>query len=387
MEYIRNQLHTFQKKHTLLLPIVIFFFGFSFAFGSTDISPIEIMAFFCGLLATIYYIRTQSFRDTFYEPLTYTLIAYGTLVTLSLLFLPLDTHLFSLITLYCITLFFIGRFVVHKRAHDTFLYGYIGAAIFTAGLTMVGAILGDTSTLFHLTSTAGSRGIGFYTDPNVFGAFIVSALIILLGYMLEHWRHNRRLLTVSIFGALLLLICLYYTGSRGAYIQCIVALCIFSCTIKVWKYVPTRIILYAIISLIATSILFILTSDRVQILEPRISLSILPRLHNAVWVFDTLAQRDIHTHVVGIGSGAYESIAPEGFSAHNTYFRLIVEQGMLGLLAFLSIILFWYVRIRPIEKLRFMHHAVFATICGIMVHALFIDTLHFRHFWILLAFL
>jgi O-antigen ligase len=93
-------------------------------------------------------------------------------------------------------------------------------------------------------------------------------------------------------------------------------------------------------------------------------------------------------HPLGIGPGQFERASP--ISAHSTYVRALSEEGVLGLLVLLTLLLL---------TLAFAGHnailgrdtygigsaALLASWCGLLANSVFIDTLHWRHFWLLAA--
>lgn len=105
------------------------------------------------------------------------------------------------------------------------------------------------------------------------------------------------------------------------------------------------------------------------------------------WTLETLTDRDIPTLLRGTGGGSFEYFSPKGVSAHNTYLRMLFEHGLLGLTAFMVGILsplFHFIRRHGKTSTGI---ALFASLMGLLVHGLVIDTLHMRHLWLLLGLL
>jgi O-antigen ligase len=89
---------------------------------------------------------------------------------------------------------------------------------------------------------------------------------------------------------------------------------------------------------------------------------------------------------LGAGPGQFESIA--GISAHSTYARAIGEEGILGvvtLLAFLGTTLLMAARnaVAGRDTYGIGSAALLGAWCGLLANSAFIDTLHWRHLWIL----
>ena len=87
----------------------------------------------------------------------------------------------------------------------------------------------------------------------------------------------------------------------------------------------------------------------------------------------------------GAGPGQFEAIA--GISAHSTYARAIGEQGFLGLLVLLALLGFTLgAAVRNAARGRDTYGigsaALLGAWCGLLANSAFIDTLHWRHLWL-----
>jgi O-antigen ligase len=90
-------------------------------------------------------------------------------------------------------------------------------------------------------------------------------------------------------------------------------------------------------------------------------------------------------HPIGIGPGQFELVAP--ISAHSTYVRALAEQGILGFLALIALLygtLLLAVRnaARGWDTYGIGSAALLAAWCGILANSVFVDTLHWRHLWL-----
>jgi len=103
----------------------------------------------------------------------------------------------------------------------------------------------------------------------------------------------------------------------------------------------------------------------------------------------------------GIGPGQFEIISPTYErrlffetliltpSAHNTYLRVLVENGLIGFLILLSALLavFWdslKLTVSAKEQGAIANAGwLFSCLGGILAESFVIDTLHWRHFWII----
>jgi O-antigen ligase len=88
---------------------------------------------------------------------------------------------------------------------------------------------------------------------------------------------------------------------------------------------------------------------------------------------------------LGLGPGQFESYA--SISAHNTYVRVLAEEGVPGLLLVATLIivtLAWAARSALLggHTYGIGSAALIGAWCGIAVNGMFVDTLHWRHLWL-----
>jgi hypothetical protein len=90
----------------------------------------------------------------------------------------------------------------------------------------------------------------------------------------------------------------------------------------------------------------------------------------------------------GIGPGQFDVVSP--VSAHSTYVRAFAEEGLPGLLTLLALLfstLLFAMRnvIRGVDTYGIGSAALLGAWVGIVANSLFIDTLHWRHLWLIAA--
>ena len=91
---------------------------------------------------------------------------------------------------------------------------------------------------------------------------------------------------------------------------------------------------------------------------------------------------------LGIGPGQFESYA--SISAHSTYVRALAEQGLPGLILICALLVSTVAAavgnaVAGRETYGIGSAALLGAFCGILVNSVVIDTLHWRHFWIVVA--
>ena len=236
----------------------------------------------------------------------------------------------------------------------------------------------------------GIRFEGFFKDPNVLGPFIVVPLIYWIYRCFE--RCNTEIL--SIIG--ILFFALFFTFSRGAYLNFTIAFLfifvVFSRRKGSNSFKP--LLLSLLVILVFFIIIWILNPsifginvqmfvrNRLKILEPYD----VYRFRAQKEAFEIVKQFPIF----GIGVGNYNTFVH--YAAHNTYLRLLGEQGLLGFSAYLLFfvaVLFdrGRILIKKVERGFFEYAVIYGCFLGILTESFFIDTLHWRHLWILLGLL
>jgi O-antigen ligase len=90
----------------------------------------------------------------------------------------------------------------------------------------------------------------------------------------------------------------------------------------------------------------------------------------------------------GVGPGQFESYVP--VSAHSTYVRALAEQGVLGVVTIFGLIVVTLVlagrnAVLGRDTYGLGSAALLGAWCGLMANSAFVDTLHWRHFWLVAA--
>jgi O-antigen ligase len=88
---------------------------------------------------------------------------------------------------------------------------------------------------------------------------------------------------------------------------------------------------------------------------------------------------------IGIGPGQFERVEP--ISAHSTYIRALAEEGVLGFIV-LTALLFGTMLLAVRNAVRgwdthgISSGVLLACWCGTLANSVFVDTLHWRHLWL-----
>ena len=228
---------------------------------------------------------------------------------------------------------------------------------------------------------------GLFKDANVFGAFMVPA--VLLGVARLTQAREGRLRWVAVVGVGLLSVLLSY--SRGAWINLAIGLFAYTgLRVLCGRVRPTLgTVLGAGVALVLVGALLIVVFD-----HPTVREMLQLRASTQGYDDDRFANQAAAIalawdHPWGIGPGATEGHFT--ISAHSLYVRAFVENGRLGLWATVGLLFasqlraIWAaMRARDPQAQRLLA-VVAAALCGVVVESAVIDTVHWRHLWLLLA--
>jgi hypothetical protein len=254
-----------------------------------------------------------------------------------------------------------------KGAGVFLLRGYEVAALFSAFLGVL-AFLRVPGLEALLWSE--SRAFAFFKDPNVFGAFLVPAFILALAQWEQEGKH--RLWTV-----LLLYLGILFSLSRGAWVNAAVSL-LGWWFLRPWKRIWVFVVFVLLVGFAAVYTFAFPES----LLVERLGL----KSYDADR-FSTQEQalRLALERPLGYGPGLSEILL--SYATHSTYVRLLFEVGWMGFgvwLLLMGVSLVWAV-FQAFRQRSVWHEIYFVSLLGILVESLVIDTIHWRHLWLLLG--
>ena len=225
----------------------------------------------------------------------------------------------------------------------------------------------------------------FFKDPNVFGPFLVMpALFAISMTEIRNITFLKKIIYFSSF--FLLVIGIVLSFSRAAWGNFAISLAIFLFILKrewIRKRIKTILLLFFIG--VPMFLYFIQTPMVEDVFENRLGYQGYDdsRFSTQKIVFTTGLSNPF-----GVGGGQSDNVVQR--SPHNLYARVFTENGVLGMLSFLILLLssivksyksYWYKE----NGGSMFHLIVFASLIGLAFNSFFVDTLHWRHFWLLLA--
>jgi O-antigen ligase len=229
----------------------------------------------------------------------------------------------------------------------------------------------------------GYRARGFFKDPNVFGPFCVFVALIVVSELLEpRVLRARRPLKLALLVVLTLGV--LFAASRAAWLNAAVA-------------TVTMIVAYSLrrgggkkAAAILATLLILAAGGSLALAATGSEGFLASRAHYQRYdVSRFAAQREgleiVQSYPFGIGPGQFE--LDLNYAAHSTYVRVLAEQGFLGLFVMLGLLLSTLgLAARNVflgrDTYGIASIPLLAAFCGLLANSAFVDTLHWRHFWL-----
>lgn len=268
-----------------------------------------------------------------------------------------------------------------ERARTLLQIYLVGAA--------VSALLGSVALFVHvpgrsvLTAYEGTRARALFKDPNVLGPFLVPAALLLMHEIFEprllRWGRLTKLAVLAVLIAGVL-----FSYSRAAWLNLAVAVLVMGALLWLRPGGARRALVFgAVLALVvATVVVSIEVTGQLSFLKERAHFQTYDSQRFGVQSKGIALGEH---HPLGVGPGQFE--AHEPISAHSTYIRTWAEEGPAGLAVLLALLLgtLW-LALRNARRGWDTHGlapaALVAAWCGILVNSVFVDTLHWRHLWL-----
>jgi O-antigen ligase len=234
--------------------------------------------------------------------------------------------------------------------------------------------------------TEGGRARALFQDPNVFGPFLIPAVLIVIEEILRPRLLSARLPTKALTLAVLAL-GVVFSYSRGAWLNLAVALVVLGVVLTLRRGGARRALALVAVAVATAAVAggIVAATGSVDFLAERARSQ---AYDSQRFSGQRAGLRPAQVYPFGAGPGQFESVA--GISAHSTYARALGEQGFPGLLvvlALLAVTLSFAVgnAARGRSTYGIGSAALLAAWCGVLASSAFVDTLHWRHLWLVAA--
>jgi O-antigen ligase len=312
------------------------------------------------------------------------LVALNLLSAINVVDIPAGAR-FLAITLYLVAFgVWLAGYADSRQRTRLVVGAYLVAAVSSA-------LLGSLALFVSFPGSAALSGDGFraealFQDPNVFGPFLVPAVVILLEERLRPSLFAKR----GLLGSLCLLVLIagiLFSYSRAAWINLAVAVAALTLLRGRGRNGTRHVVRLAgvgILAVVAAVVLIQATGSGDFLAQ---------RAHYHGYDSDRFAAQRLGVklavaHPLGVGPGQFDEHSP--VSTHSLYVRTLAEQGVLGLLVLLALVGGTFgLAVRNAWRGRDLHGlsslALAAAWCGALVNSAVVDTLHWRHLWLLAA--
>lgn len=296
---------------------------------------------------------------------------------------PSRAALFFGITLYLATfaVWLAGELDSRAKARGLLL-AYLSAAVFSAVLGALAMNVAFPGADF-LIDKGGTRARALFEDANVFAPFLVPPALILLHEIIRPNLLRMRTVTkVLLFGLLALGILFSY--SRAAWATLLLGIAVVVVVLALRGGYGGRLVrLGLIVGLAGMTVAAIaIATGSADFVGERASLQSYDQERFAA------QRRGIalgEESPVGIGPGQYEVVVD--YAAHSTYVRSFAEHGPLGLATIVGLLLATLILAARNafigrDTYGIPAAALLGSWCGLLLSSFVIDTLHWRHLWL-----
>ncbi len=287
------------------------------------------------------------------------------------------------ITLYLLAFaVWLAGFVDSRRRARLVLVCYLTVAVVSAALGTLSLQVSFPGSAY-MTDSFAARAKALFHDPNIYGPFLVVATVFMLMELLEprllRLRTPTKLVLVGV-----LMVGVVFAFSRAAWLNLGVAIAVLLLVLPLRRGGGRRavaLLVAAVLGLAAVGVVVSVTGSGDFLAERAQAQSYDTQRFGA----QELGLRIASSNPVGIGPGQFEQVAP--ISAHSTYVRTLAEEGVLGFvllaaLLFGTLLLAMRNVVVGSSTFGISGAGLLAVWCGMLANSFFVDTLHWRHLWI-----
>lgn len=291
---------------------------------------------------------------------------------------------FLAVTLYCIAIgLWICGYVDSARRARLVIKAYIASAVLIAVASTVALYVPFPFSAL-LLSEDGERARGLFKDANVYGPYLIPAALILAQESLQPrlLRLNR---PTQIFCFGFLAAGILFSFSRGAWLNLVIGIVVMTSVIALRRGGSKRALLMVFVVLVGMGVTVwaVYASGSLTFLEQRAQFQ---SYDSDRFGAQALGLRLAEENPIGIGPGQFELVSP--LSAHSTYVRAVAEEGIAGAVALLGVMLGTLILAARNAVLGRDTYGIgsaplLAAWCGMLANSFVVDTLHWRHLWLL----
>jgi len=344
------------------------------------------------LFATLLVVAAATGRWRFDQLPSFIALLLGLLLTVNLVSFVDSVYTAGAVRFFAITAYlfafavWLTGYARSRRRMAAVITAYVSGAVLLSAASSLALYLSFPGS--ELLVFSGGRAEGLFKDPNVFGPFLVPALLIVTEEIV-----NPRLLkvprSVEFVAFALLALGVFLSYSRAAWLNATVAIVVLVSVIALrrggFKRAIAVMSLLAVAGMLVVAVVAVTNSTDFLATRTRYEEYDVERFSAQRAGIGLVAQ-----HPFGIGPGQFQVVL--GYGAHSLYVRSLAEQGVLGLAMLLLLVtITLLLALSNVGSGRDTYGLGSATLlaawCGIILNSLFVDTIHWRHLWMVAAFI
>lgn len=299
---------------------------------------------------------------------------------------PARAAFYFSITLYLVVFgLWFADYLDSERRARTLVRIYLLVAVVSATLSSAAFVI-DFPGYTAFVDNDDARAAGLFKDPNVFGPFLIPIMLITIEETLRP-----RLLKLSaplkILSIFILAAGVLFSFSRAAWGCLVVALVILLAVLTMRRGGGRQALVILAIMVTGAFVVggFLIASGSTDFLEQRAAYQ---QYDDERFASQRLGIELAEENPLGRGPGQFDVIAP--IAAHSTYVRVLAEQGILGLFSmavFLLATLGYAIRNALLGRSTWGigSAALLASWIALLLNSIVVDTLHWRHLWLVAA--
>lgn len=264
--------------------------------------------------------------------------------------------------------------------------GWLTIAVVSAILGTLALQLPSFPFRLELIADGASRASALFKDPNVYGPFLIPIAVILLEEMIAPRLLRIRLATGFALLAILI-IGLIFSFSRAAWANMLLSTAVMLAILLLRQRHTGRLILVlgglGVVGMVVMAV--VVFSGQADFIGQRAQL----QQYDSERFGAQRAGVEIASHYpLGVGPGQFMYHHP--VETHSTYVRVLAEQGPLGLALWLTLCLLTLGlaignALAGRSAAGIGSAALLGAWCGLLFNSVVVDTLHWRHLWVVLG--
>jgi O-antigen ligase len=302
---------------------------------------------------------------------------------------PRRALVYFAITVYLIGLaIWLTNFVDSPRRARVVVGSYtLGAVVIAiATLAALSLPLPSLDVLVYAVGEGGERGQGLFKDPNVFGPFLIPPALILLEEAFGEGLMIRRRVVAGSF-SLILMIAVVFAYSRATWLSLALGVVTMFVVFALRRGGGDRAfgLLVVLLGAVGLVTAVMVVSSSVNFFHERARFQ---QYDTSRFGAQASGAELATSHPLGLGPGQFELVSDT--SAHSLYVRSLAEQGVTGAAIIVALVLLTLLlaarnAVEGNDTYGIHSAALLGAWVGIAANSGFIDTLHWRHFWVVAA--